>query len=181
MLSNDVIITIAQAIIANANVLQSLVDHLPVETKEAVASVVTPAPAAQVVKSKKAEKVEPAPVVAAPLPVIEPVAAPVFTAPVPVVATPAPVAAQMPPPPVFTSVVNPLNTTTDTKSMGNVAAPFSDPKGLLAYVIASYNALGAQKGAGIQQVLVANGYQNINDVQPDHYAALYAGIEALKA
>lgn len=165
MLSNDVIITIAQAIIANANVLQSLVDHLPVETKEAVASVVTPAPAAQVVKSKKAEKVEPAPV---------------FTAPVPVVATPAPVAAQMPPPPVFTSVVNPLNTTTDTKSMGNVAAPFSDPKGLLAYVIASYNALGAQKGAGIQQVLVANGYQNINDVQPDHYAALYAGIEALK-
>lgn len=179
MLSNEVIITIAQAIIANANVLQSLVDHLPVETKEAVASVVTPAPAAQVVKSKKAEKVEPAPVVAAPLPVIEPVAAPV-----PVVATPAPVvqaAAQMPPPPVFTSVVNPLNTTTDTKSMGNVAAPFSDPKGLLAYVIASYNALGAHKGAGIQQVLVANGYQNINDVQPDHYAALYAGIEALKA
>ena len=179
MLSNDVIITIAQAIIANANVLQSLVDHLPVETKEAVASVVTPAPAAQVVKPKKVEKVEPAPVVAAPLPVIEPVAAPV-----PVVATPAPVvqaAAQMPPPPVFTSVVNPLNTTTDTKSMGNVAAPFSDPKGLLAYVIASYNALGAQKGAGIQQVLVANGYQNINDVQPDHYAALYAGIEALKA
>lgn len=174
MLSNDVIITIAQAIIANANVLQSLVDHLPVETKEAVASVVTPVPAAQVVKSKKAEKVEPAPVVAAPLPVIEPVAAPVFTAPVPVVATPAPVAAQMPPPPVFTQLAPaPAHVAT--------SAPFSDPKGLLAYVIASYNALGAQKGAGIQQVLVANGYQNINDVQPDHYAALYAGIEALKA
>ena len=160
MLSNDVIITIAQAIIANANVLQSLVDHLPVETKEAVASVVTPAPAAQVVKPKKVEKVEPAPVVAAPLPVIEPVAAPV--------------AAQMPPPPVFTQLAPaPAHVAT--------SAPFSDPKGLLAYVIASYNALGAQKGAGIQQVLVANGYQNINDVQPDHYAALYAGIEALKA
>lgn len=177
MLSNDVIITIAQAIIANANVLQSLVDHLPVETKEAVASVVTPVPAAQVVKSKKAEKVEPAPVVAAPLPVIEPVAAPVFTAPVPVVATPAPVAAQMPPPPVFTQLAPAPAQAGPTA----VAAPFSDPKGLLAYVIASYNALGAQKGAGIQQVLVANGYQNINDVQPDHYAALYAGIEALKA
>lgn len=161
MLSNDVIITIAQAIIANANVLQSLVDHLPVETKEAVASVVTPAPAAQVVKSKKAEKVEPAPVVAAPLPVIEPVAAPV--------------AAQMPPPPVFTT---PSQSAPALASFG--LAPFSDPKGLLAYVIASYNALGAQKGAGIQQVLVANGYQNINDVQADHYAALYAGIEALK-
>lgn len=174
MLSNDAIITIAQAIIANANVLQSLVDHLPVETKEAVASVVTPAPAAQVVKPKKVEKVEPAPVVAAPLPVIEPVAAPVFTVPAPVVATPAPVAAQMPPPPVFTQLAPaPAHVAT--------SAPFSDPKGLLAYVIASYNALGAQKGAGIQQVLVANGYQNINDVQPDHYAALYAGIEALKA
>jgi len=169
MLSNDVIITIAQAIIANANVLQSLVDHLPVETKEAVASVVTPAPAAQVVKSKKAEKVEPAPVVAAPLPVIEPVAAPA-----PVVATPAPVAAQMPPPPVFYAPAQSAPAHVAT------SAPFSDPKGLLAYVIASYNALGAQKGAGIQQVLVANGYQNINDVQPDHYAALYAGIEALK-
>ena len=175
MLSNDVIITIAQAIIANANVLQSLVDHLPVETREAVASVVTPAPAAQVVKPKKVEKVEPAPVVAAPLPVIEPVAAPVFTVPAPVVATPAPVAAQMPPPPVFTA---PSQSAPAVASIG--LAPFSDPKGLLAYVIASYNALGAQKGAGIQQVLVANGYQNINDVQPDHYAALYAGIEALK-
>lgn len=169
MLSNDVIITIAQAIIANANVLQSLVDHLPVETKEAVASVVTHAPAAQVVKSKKAEKVEPAPVVAAPLPVIEPVAAPA-----PVVATPAPVAAQMPPPPVFYAPAQSAPAHVAT------SAPFSDPKGLLAYVIASYNALGAHKGAGIQQVLVANGYQNINDVQPDHYAALYAGIEALK-
>lgn len=172
MLSNDVIITIAQAIIANANVLQSLVDHLPVETKEAVASVVTPVPAAQVVKSKKAEKVEPAPVAAAPLPVIEPVAAPV-----PVVATPAPVvqaAVQMPPPPVFTAPAQSAPAHVAT------SAPFSDPKGLLAYVIASYNTLGAQKGAGIQQVLVANGYQNINDVQPDHYAALYAGIEALK-
>jgi hypothetical protein len=168
MLSNEVIITIAQAIIANANVLQSLVDHLPVETKEAVASVVTPAPAAQVVKPKKAEKVEPASV-AAPLPVIEPVAAPA-----PVVATPAPVAAQMPPPPVFTAPAQSAPAHVAT------SAPFSDPKGLLAYVIASYNALGAQKGAGIQQVLVANGYQNINDVQPDHYAALYAGIEALK-
>ena len=169
MLSNEVIITIAQAIIANANVLQSLVDHLPVETKEAVASVVTPAPAAQVIKSKKAEKVEPAPVVAAPLPVIEPVAAPA-----PVVATPAPVAAQMPPPPVFYAPAQSAPAHVAT------SAPFSDPKGLLAYVIASYNALGAHKGAGIQQVLVANGYQNINDVQPDHYAALYAGIEALK-
>lgn len=165
MLSNDVIITIAQAIIANANVLQSLVDHLPVETKDAVASVVTPAPAAQVVKSKKAEKVEPAPVVATPAPV---------AAPAPVVATPAPVAAQMPPPPVFTAPAQSAPAHVAT------SAPFSDPKGLLAYVIASYNALGAQKGAGIQQVLVANGYQNINDVQPDHYAALYAGIEALK-
>ena len=174
MLSNDVIITIANAIIANANVLQSLVDHLPVETKEAVASVVTPAPTAQVVKSKKEPVVPNA--TPAPTPVVPVMVTPTQVVPVvpaPVVASPSNV---MPPPPVFTAAaefVKPADPIT--------AAPFSDPKGLLAYVIASYNSLGAQKGAGIQQVLVANGYQNINDVQPDHYAALYAGIEALKA
>lgn len=174
MLSNDVIITIAQAIIANANVLQSLVDHLPVETKEAVASVVTPAPAAQVVKPKK-EPVVPN-VTPAPTPVVPVMVTPTPVVPVvpePVVASPSNV---MPPPPVFTQLA-PAPVQAGTTA---AAAPFSDPKGLLAYVIASYNALGAQKGAGIQQVLVANGYQNINDVQPDHYAALYAGIEALK-
>ena len=60
------------------------------------------------------------------------------------------------------------------------AAPFSDPKGLIDFVMASYKALGPQKGALIQGVLTGLGYQNINDVKPEHYAALHTGVEALK-
>ena len=59
-------------------------------------------------------------------------------------------------------------------------APFSDPKGLIDYVMGAYKALGPQKGAMIQSVLTGLGYQNINDVKPEHYAALHTGVEALK-
>jgi hypothetical protein len=59
-------------------------------------------------------------------------------------------------------------------------APFSDPKGLIDYVMSAYKALGAAKGSNIQGVLVSLGYQNINDVKPEHYGQLFAGIEALK-
>ena len=59
-------------------------------------------------------------------------------------------------------------------------APFSDPKGLIDYVMGAYKALGPQKGAMIQGVLTGLGYQNINDVKPEHYAALHTGVEALK-
>jgi hypothetical protein len=60
-------------------------------------------------------------------------------------------------------------------------APFSDGKGLIDYVMGAYKALGAAKGAQIQNVLVGLGYQNINDVKPEHYGQLFAGVEALKA
>ena len=59
-------------------------------------------------------------------------------------------------------------------------APFSDGKGLIDYVMSAYKALGAAKGAQIQNVLVSLGYQNINDVKPEHYGQLFAGVEALK-
>ena len=104
-------------------------------------------------------------------------AAPVAPAPSPVVkAAPAPVAAApaMPAPPVF---VNP-------KPYVPMDAPapsmFTDPKGLIDYVMGAYKALGPQKGASIQCVLVGLGYQNINDVKPEHYRDLFNGIEALK-
>lgn len=104
-------------------------------------------------------------------------AAPVAPAPAPVVkAAPAPVAAApaMPAPPVF---VNP-------KPYVPMDAPapsmFTDPKGLIDYVMGAYKALGPQKGASIQGVLVGLGYQNINDVKPEHYGDLFNGIEALK-
>jgi hypothetical protein len=60
-------------------------------------------------------------------------------------------------------------------------APFTDGKGLIDYVMGAYKALGPQKGAQIQNVLVGLGYQNINDVKPEHYGALFQGVEQLKA
>ena len=112
--------------------------------------------------------VAPAPTVAqAPAPVVEPapVATPVVE-PAPVVAAP-----QMPAPPAFVAPV------ADPAPSG---APFSDPKGLIDYVMGAYKALGPQKGAQIQGVLTGLGYQNINDVKPEHYGALFSGVEALK-
>jgi hypothetical protein len=106
----------------------------------------------------------PAPVAPAPAPVVQaapvPVAAPVAAAPV------------MPAPPAFVA---------PAPAPVASGAPFSDGKGLIDYVMGAYKALGPQKGAMIQNVLTGMGYQNINDVKPEHYATLFAGVEALKA
>ena len=101
----------------------------------------------------------PAPVAPAPAPVVQ--AAPVAAAPAPV----------MPAPPAFVAPA-PAPVTT--------GAPFSDGKGLIDYVMGAYKTMGPQKGAQIQSVLTGMGYQNINDVKPEHYAALHTGVEALK-
>jgi hypothetical protein len=107
----------------------------------------------------------PAPV--APTPALVVQAAPV-AAPVTVSVTAAPA---MPAPPSF---VMPAPAPAAT------GAPFTDGKGLIDYVMASYKALGPQKGALIQGVLTGLGYQNINDVKPEHYGQLFAGVEGLK-
>jgi hypothetical protein len=112
----------------------------------------------------------PAPVAPAPAPVVQ--AAPVVA---PVVAAPVAAAPVMPAPPSF--VAPAFGVTAITVATG---APFSDPKGLIDYVMGAYKALGPQKGAMIQGVLTGLGYQNINDVKPEHYAALHSGVEALK-
>jgi len=59
-------------------------------------------------------------------------------------------------------------------------APFIDGAGLIAYVMGAYKEMGPTKGALIQGVLTQMGYQNINDVKPEHYPALYQGVETLK-
>ena len=101
-------------------------------------------------------------------------AAPVAPAPAPVVqVAPVVAAPAMPAPPAF---VAPAPAPTPVAG----GAPFSDGKGLIDYVMASYKALGAAKGSQIQTVLTGLGYQNINDVKPEHYGALFAGVEALK-
>lgn len=100
-------------------------------------------------------------------------------APAPVApVTQAPVTAQMrmPAPPVFTPPVFAAPVSAPTSP----AAPFTDGAGLIAYVMAVYKEVGPQKGAGIQGVLTSLGVQNITDVRPDQYGALYAGVEALK-
>ena len=125
-----------------------------------------------VIKTKSGNVTAPAPV-AQPIPLVvptpvAPVAAPVVAvAPAPVMVSPS----SMPAPPVFAPVAAPAPVS---------AAPFTDGKGLIDYVMGAYKAMGAAKGAMIQTVLTGLGYQNINDVKPEHYGALFAGIEALK-
>lgn len=109
-------------------------------------------------------------------PVVNPASAPTVTvtaaAPVaPPVTVTAPAAPAMPEPPTFQPA---------PAAPAATGAPFSDPKGLIDYVMSAYKALGPQKGAQIQQVLTGLGYGNINDVKPEHYGALHAGVEALK-
>lgn len=112
-------------------------------------------------------------------------AAPVAQAPIAVttvapaapvtVAAPAPVATPAPVMPAAPSFVAPAPVAAPA-----AGAPFNDPKSLLEYVMGAYKALGADKGQQIQGVLTQLGYQNINDVKPEHYAQLHAGVEALK-
>jgi hypothetical protein len=161
-MNDSTIQMIAQAIIANTKVIQSLIDALPHDTKQAVAEVVAPAPV-----------VAPVPVVTVPLVVptpVAPVAAPVVVvAPVPVMVSPS----SMPAPPTFAPVA--------PVAAPGAAAPFTDAKGLIDFVMAAYRTMGPQKGAQIQTVLTGLGYANINDIKQSDYAALFAGIEALKA
>jgi len=163
-MNESTIVIIAEAVLSNTRVLEKLIDALPVEVKAAV-------------QEKVANVAQPAPVAPAPAPVVQAVAAiapapvmpapPVFTAPV------APAPAPIPAAPVITAAPAPATASPSEK------APFVDAKGLIDFVMSAYKALGPQKGAGIQGVLTGLGYQNINDVNPSHYDALYAGIKAL--
>ena len=94
----------------------------------------------------------PAPVATAPVVA----AAPVFTAPAPAPAPVAPVQAA-------------------------AACPITDQPSLIAYVMTSYKDMGPVKGNQIQGVLAAMGITNINEAKPEQYAAIHAGVEALKA
>ena len=92
-------------------------------------------------------------------------AAPQFTAPAP--------APTMPALPTFAAAPAPADPVAQ-------AAPFADGQGLIAYVMGAYKEMGPTKGAQIQGVLTQLGYQNINDVKPEHYGSLFQGVEALK-
>ena len=158
------ILVIAEAILANTQVLKMLIDKLPpgdqvkiaghIEVLAPVASV--PMPAAPVAEVKKPE---PTP---APSPVVTPAPIPVAVAPTPTInlvpmpAAPAPV------------TVSPSD------------CPIKDGKSLMETMMALYKELGPQKGAAIQGVLKSVGCEAVNEVRPDQYAAIWAGLQALK-
>ena len=135
---------------------------------EAKIEALTQAVVALTAKLESANVAAPAPVAQAPAPVVAPVTVTV-AAP-----EPAPVAAPAPVMPAAPTFVAPA------PAPAASGAPFTDPKGLIDYVMSAYKALGAAKGAQIQGVLTQLGYQNINDVKPEHYGALFTGVEALK-
>ena len=143
---------------------------------EAKIDALTQAVLALTAKLESSTVAAPAPV-ANPTPAVPTVAAPVPTT-VPVAAAPSvnvvsgtPVA--MPAPPAFVAPA-------PVAALVPSGAPFSDGKGLIDYVMGAYKAMGPQKGAQIQNVLTGLGYANINDVKPEHYGALFQGVEALK-
>lgn len=122
-------------------------------------------------------KETPAAPLAAPVSVTPTNSAPsVQTAPAAPQAAPAPAPTQMPAPPVFAPVAAPEV----AQAMSEQKAPFDDGKGLVDYVMKAYREMGPAKGANIQKVLVLAGYQNINDVKPEHYYEVWTGIEKLR-
>lgn len=145
------ILVIAEAILANTQILKLLLDKLPDAVKAEVAHAVnqvTPV-AAPVVAAKKPVEVE--------IPVLVP--AKVEAAPIPAV--------------VITPVVVPAAPV--------ATCPITNGKELMDFVMSAFRSMGPEKGARIQEVLQSIGCAAINEVRPDQYAALYAGIEALKA
>ena len=114
-----------------------------------------------------------------------PITAPAQPVSVPVAAVPAPVVAApvMPALPVFQApvpVVTPVPAPVVAPVQALTPSPFADKNAMMDFVMTSYRALGAEKGAKIQDVLTTIGYKNINDVDPAQWGALKSGIEALK-
>lgn len=145
------ILVIAEAILANTQILKLLLDKLPDAVKAEVAHAVnqvTPV-AAPVVAAKKPVEVE--------IPVLVP--AKVEAAPIPAV--------------VITPVVVPAAPV--------ATCPITNGKELMDFVMSAFKSMGPEKGARIQEVLQSIGCAAINEVRADQYAALYAGIEGLKA
>ena len=102
----------------------------------------------------------------------------VVAAPAAPQAAPAPAPTQMPAPPVFEPVTPPE--VAEVMAEQAKKAPFDTAKGLVDYVMSAYREMGPAKGQGIQKVLVLAGYQNINDVKPEHYFEVWTGIEKLR-
>lgn len=176
-MNDQVIIAVANAITAQAETLKALIEALPRETRKAVAEKVE-----KVKDTPKAAQVEvqvEQPVIAVAPPPVVPQVVQAVVQPVQV-----PVAPVVAPAPVVSQVVEPvvaLAPVAAPAAAPQTACPITDHKGLLNYTMTRYRTLGPIKGAEIQQVLTGLGYSNINDVKQEHYAAYYAGCEAIQS
>lgn len=109
----------------------------------------------------------------------------IVAAPAPVVAAKKPVEVEIPvlvpakveAAPIPTVVVAPVV----VPAAPVATCPITNGKELMDFVMSAFKAMGPEKGARIQEVLQSIGCAAINEVRPDQYAALHAGIEALKA
>ena len=113
-----------------------------------------------------------------------PITAPAQPVSVPVAAVPAPVVAApvMPALPVFQApvpVVTPVPAPVVAPVQALTPSPFADKNAMMDFIMSSYRSMPAEKGAKIQDVLTSIGYKNINDVLPEHWAALKNGVELL--
>lgn len=179
---NRTIELIAEGVIINSRILEKLLDQLPHDVQQAVATIV--APVAPVVPVTAEPKIAKAVGTTAPAPVVPNIVArvppfvetaPVEPAPVPNIVAlvePAPVA------PAASLFVEPTPAPA-APVVPAAPAPFDNASGMVSYVVDSYRVLGG-KGSEIQTVLNDLGYVNINEVKPEHYSALYNAIEALK-
>jgi hypothetical protein len=57
--------------------------------------------------------------------------------------------------------------------------PFFDQSGLVEYTMAKYKELGPTKGASIQPLLLAMGYDSLKKLPPEKFAEFHALVEAL--
>jgi hypothetical protein len=58
--------------------------------------------------------------------------------------------------------------------------PITDAASLRQYVVSAFTSLG-ERGGAIQGIITSLGCTGLNDITPDHYRALFAAIEKLKA
>ena len=171
MSNKSEIMLIAEAILANARVLEALIAKLPDATKVAVAAEVskaTPAPAAVQVPT-------PEPVIPAPAPIT------VTTSPA-MPAVPFPTEPAAPANPVVQAAVAPSGqgAVVQSAAASPSKAPFTDQRGLITYAMNKYKEVGSEKGKQIQVILNGLGINNINEAKPAQYDAIFAGIEGIK-
>jgi hypothetical protein len=149
------IIVIAEAILANTQVLKMLIEKLPPAVAEKVA--------------EKVAESNPTP---APAPVATPAPAPVATP------APAPVVVETPTP--VTVTVSPVVVETAAAPAKPTHAPFTTQKEMVGWIMGVYQVMGPTKGAQIQGVLDKMGIKNISEVKPEQYQVLFDNVEALK-